>query len=502
MIDALPPEIQDALPAVLRALTTIRLGDQVTSVRPAPLAEVANTAAKSTLVDAMIASRLIVSDDNAERQAVIRPAHEALLSRWPRAREIVNANRKFLETRARIQTDARRWMSDANNPELLLPSGVRLAEGEELLRSRGEEIDEQVRAYITASMSAEQARVEKERLAERARIEAAEAASRARLRMEAVAAEQLARRTRYAAIIASGLAILAGTGAMIGLQGQQEARRQTRAAEANADFARVAETQARAAETQAKAAEQKALQARDEALRNQSLSLASLSQQSAAEGDSEAAILVALEALPKDVISPERPLAVEAEAALYQALLQHRSVMVLRHDAGVTDAEFDQSGERIVTASFDRTARIWTVKNGKEVAVLKGHQDTLERATFSPDGMKVLTAARDGTARVWDATSAQPLFMLPLTGDFPTAAFSPNGTRILTASQDHGSAIWEAESGKKIAEVLRPPVGGYAAFSPDGKDFAAGIDPWNVGILEFRRWDSHKEDNHSCELAV
>ena len=111
VIDALPPEIQDALPAVLRALTTVRLGDEVTTVRPAPLADVANTPAKSALVDALIAARLLVSDENAEGQAVVRPAHEALLSRWPRARDIVNANRNFLETRARIQADARRWAS-------------------------------------------------------------------------------------------------------------------------------------------------------------------------------------------------------------------------------------------------------------------------------------------------------------------------------------------------------------------------------------------------------
>ena len=71
------------------------------------------------------------------------------------------------------------------------------------------------------------------------------------------------------------------------------------------------------------------------------LSLSSLSQQTAAGGDTEAAILLALEALPKDLTSPERPFLVEAEAALYQALLQDKNVMVFRHDAGVTDAAFD-----------------------------------------------------------------------------------------------------------------------------------------------------------------
>ena len=60
--------------------------------------------------------------------------------------------------------------------------------------------------------------------------------------------------------------------------------------------------------------------------------------------------------------------------------------MVFRHDAGVTDAAFNPERDRIVTSSFDRTARIWNVEDGSEIAVLKGHQDALERAMFSPDG--------------------------------------------------------------------------------------------------------------------
>src|SRR6185369_4953903 len=46
VVDALPADIQEALPAVLRALTTMRLGDESITVRPALLAEVANTPAK------------------------------------------------------------------------------------------------------------------------------------------------------------------------------------------------------------------------------------------------------------------------------------------------------------------------------------------------------------------------------------------------------------------------------------------------------------------------
>src|SRR5262249_8199478 len=209
VVDALSPEIQEALPAVLLALTTVRLGEEVIAARSVLRHEVAGTPAKSALVDALIAARLFVGDEDAQGLAVVRIAHEALLSRWPRARDILNADKTFLEMRARLQTDARRWFLDHKNPDLLLPAGVRLAEGEEILRSRRDEADERVVAYIEASSLAQQSRAEKEREAERARIEAEEATKRERIEreaerrsLEAASATRLARRTQYAALVA------------------------------------------------------------------------------------------------------------------------------------------------------------------------------------------------------------------------------------------------------------------------------------------------------------
>ncbi|MGA2292470.1 WD40 repeat domain-containing protein, partial [Bradyrhizobium sp.] len=61
-------------------------------------------------------------------------------------------------------------------------------------------------------------------------------------------------------------------------------------------------------------------------------------------------------------------------------------------------------GARIVTASADRTARVWDPASGEMLRELKGHGSDVTSAAFSPDGARIVTASRDGTARVWDVS--------------------------------------------------------------------------------------------------
>jgi hypothetical protein len=57
----------------------------------------------------------------------------------------------------------------------------------------------------------------------------------------------------------------------------------------------------------------------------------------------------------------------------------------------------------VVTASEDKTARVWDGASGKPIAEPMKHEREVNSARFSPDGQRVVTASRDMTARLWDA---------------------------------------------------------------------------------------------------
>ena len=79
-------------------------------------------------------------------------------------------------------------------------------------------------------------------------------------------------------------------------------------------------------------------------------------------------------------------------------------------------------------------------------------------AAFSPDGKRIVTASEDKTARLWDAETGKPIGE-PLKGHeayaCASAAFSPDGKRIVTASEDKTARLWDAETGKPIGEPLK-----------------------------------------------
>jgi WD40 repeat protein len=171
------------------------------------------------------------------------------------------------------------------------------------------------------------------------------------------------------------------------------------------------------------------------------------------------------------VFSPDGRLAVSASADGTARILdvpRHRQLHVLRHDAGVNDAEFNSVGTLVVTASDDSSAAIWRT-SGDLLRVLP-HPDAVLRAIFSPDGVRVATACVDGAVRVWRTSDGTLLHTLGgHQGLVLDVSFSPGGQFVASAGADATARVWRADGEQIHVLHHRGPVA-RVSFSPrDGR---------------------------------
>jgi len=83
-----------------------------------------------------------------------------------------------------------------------------------------------------------------------------------------------------------------------------------------------------------------------------------------------------------------------------------RRLQLLGHSHYVPDAAFSPDGTRLVTASWDRTLRLWDARSGAQLAVLEGHEHRVIGVSYVSEDV-VASASWDGSVRLWDLTQLQ-----------------------------------------------------------------------------------------------
>ena len=92
-------------------------------------------------------------------------------------------------------------------------------------------------------------------------------------------------------------------------------------------------------------------------------------------------------------------------------------------------------GQRAVSASADKTLKVWDVGSGRELRTLSGHSSEVRAVAVTPDGQHAVSASEDTTLKVWELASGRELSTLTgHTSWVKAVAVTPDGRRAVSAS--------------------------------------------------------------------
>ncbi|MFD5268133.1 WD40 repeat domain-containing protein [Streptomyces sp. NPDC058335] len=152
-----------------------------------------------------------------------------------------------------------------------------------------------------------------------------------------------------------------------------------------------------------------------------------------------------------------------------------------------------------VTASYDRTARVWNPVTGELLHTLDSHNGpiTAVATTIARDGLLAVTASSsDRTVIVWNPVSGERLHTLTgHTREIKAIAttVSSDGTPLaVTAANDRTAIVWNLETGRQLHTLTDLPGRALAAITTeDGVPLAVTTGKDNTADLWTSATDAH-----------
>lgn len=143
----------------------------------------------------------------------------------------------------------------------------------------------------------------------------------------------------------------------------------------------------------------------------------------------------------------------------------------------------DPSGEIVCAGGTGDGFEIymWSTQTGKLIDILAGHEGPISALAFSPNGDRMVSASWDKTIRVWDtygrSTAVEPF---QLKADCLALAFRPDGKEVAVSTLDGQISFWNVQEGtqRTLIEGRKDISGGRkaddrttAANNASGKSF-------------------------------
>jgi len=162
-------------------------------------------------------------------------------------------------------------------------------------------------------------------------------------------------------------------------------------------------------------------------------------------------------------------------SAIRWSLQKNAAVEVLRfHDGAVNAVAFLDDG-RVVTSGEDARIAIWTPGVPQPSAVLEGHAAPVVALAVSPDGTTLASASWDHTARLWSLNGVAPRVIEGHQQNVNGVAFTPDGRALVSAGYDATLRISPLAGGAPVIAMLPTPLNAVVV-APDGEIVTAGAD--------------------------
>lgn len=115
----------------------------------------------------------------------------------------------------------------------------------------------------------------------------------------------------------------------------------------------------------------------------------------------------------------------------------------------------DPSGEIVCAGSLDSfDVHLWNVQTGQLLEQLSGHEGPVSSLSFGPDGRFLISGSWDRTVRIWSIfTRTQTSEPLQLQADVLRVAFRPDSRQIAASALDGQITFWDIENAEQVGAV-------------------------------------------------
>jgi WD40 repeat protein len=121
------------------------------------------------------------------------------------------------------------------------------------------------------------------------------------------------------------------------------------------------------------------------------------------------------------------------------------------HAASVSGVAVTADGKRAVSASWDKTLKIWDLETSRALRTLEGHSGVVFGVAVTGDGKCAVSASGDKTLKVWDLETGRALRTLEgHSGVVFGVAVTGDGKCAVSASVDKMLKVWDLETGRAL----------------------------------------------------